>query len=201
MKPLHTLVSLSLLVALGGNANAITLVPLDPRATYLHTNNDSPTPPGALALSLADYGFAAGDRIQLQSVGNFDNGPDGETFYRGIAVFSSSNTLLANSQAHRVPGAIASDGANFISSPTWFGGQPTDIPEDFQFVRDPVTVTVPAGAAYLFVAAYDRLYYDNTDPNHDFGVLIGAAPVPEPAVALLMVSGLLVLARRSRAVG
>lgn len=188
-----------LLAALALPAAAVTtFVPLQSTATYLHTNQDSPTPPPALALRLSDYGFAPGDRLSLQVVGDIDNGPGGDTFTFTIGVFSSSNQLLGNEQRYRVVGALASDGDPVVTSPTYFGGQLTDIPQDFGFDRPAGTVvTVPVGAVYLFLAKSDQLYSDNSDPDHDYGVLIGLAPVPEPAsAALLLVGGALLAARR-----
>ncbi len=173
---------------------AATFVPLNANATYLHTFNDEPTPPPALALDLVSLGFQAGDRLFLQVVGDVDNGPNGDTFSFTMGLFSSSNTLLGNDQRFRVPGALASDGPDFVSSPTYFGGRPTDIPQDFGFDKPlGVTVTVPVGATYLFLAKSDQLYGDNSDPDGDYGVLIGLAPVPEPAAAVLWVAGLAAL--------
>lgn len=190
----------AMLFALGAcpSAGAATFVPLEATATYLHTNGEFPPPPPALALNLAAYGFASGDRITLQVVGDIDNGPGGDVFTRCIGVFSSSNELLSNELLHRVPGALTSDGPAYVTANTYFGNQSTDISEDFSYDVDAVTVTVPDGALYLFVAKHDQLYNDNSDPDHDFGVLIGAAPVPEPATWALWLLGAAVVAGRSR---
>jgi hypothetical protein len=59
---------------------------------------------------------------------------------------------------------------------TLFTHLSTDIPEDF-WVRD-ITVTIPVGARYLFVAVPDSWYMDNLDANGDFGVRI--TPVVAP---------------------
>jgi hypothetical protein len=175
-------------------ANAATFVPLDPTTTYLHTFNDSPTPAPALALRLADFGFGPGNRITLQAQGDIDNGPGGDTFDFTMGVFSASNLLLDNEQRYRVVDAITSDGPAFASVPTYSGSHPTDIPQDFGFDKTAITVTVPAGAVYLFLAKSDAWYHDNTDPDHDYGVLIGLAPVPEPAPAAMWLVGLAALA-------
>lgn len=172
-------------------AAATTFVPLDPTATYVHTYQDSPTPPAAIALRLADYGFQAGDRLQLQVVGDIDNGPGADTFTYTLGVFSTSNLLLGNDQRYRVVGALASDGPPVVTSVTYIGAHPTDIPQDFGFDRPGGTVvTVPDGAVYLFLAKSDSWYHDNTDPDHDYGVLIGLAPVPEPSSAALLLGGI-----------
>lgn len=175
------------------------VVALDSRATYLHTNETTPTP-AALALRLSDYGFSAGDRIRLEVLGDIDNGPGSDTFSFTLGLFSSSSTLLAPSVLHRVPGALASDGTPYVSSPTFFGDQLTDIAEDFGFDAPGGTiVTVPAGALYLFLAKHDELYQDNSDPDGDYGVRLSRVPavVPEPATAALVLAAAL-LGRRSR---
>jgi hypothetical protein len=163
---------------------------LDPTTTFLHTHNDSPTPAPALALRLSDYGFGAGDRLFLQAQGDIDNGPGGDTFDFTMGAFSSSSLLLGNEQRYRIVDAIASDGPGFVSSPTYSGSQPTDIPQDFGFNSTGALVTVPAGAVFLFLAKSDAWYHDNTDPDHDYGVLIGLAPVPEPSTWALCLGGL-----------
>lgn len=189
--------ALSALAALAPHAGAAGFVKLDPKSTYLYTFNDNPTPPPALALDLSAHGFAAGDRLLLQVVGDMDNGPGGDTFTFTMGLFSSSATLLGNDQRHRVPGAIASDGPAFVSFPTYIGARPTDVPEDFGFDKgDGVVVTVPAGAQFLFLAKHDQWYHDNSDPDQDYGVRIGLAPVPEPATWALWVAGLALLGRR-----
>jgi hypothetical protein len=181
----------SLLSTLAGAAGAATFVPLESKSTYLLTYNDNPTPPPALAIDLAAYGFHGGDRLLLQVVGDVDNGPGGDTFTFTMGLFSSSSTLLANDQRYRVPGAITSDGPAVVTSPTYFGAKPTDVPQDFGFDKgDGVLVTVPAGAQFLFLAKTDQLYNDNSDPDHDYGVLIGLAPVPEPSTWALWLGGL-----------
>jgi hypothetical protein len=146
-----------------------TTVSIDSRRTYLRTSSD----PGALAavaMELVELGLTAGDTVGLTRLGAFDCGaPCIDDRVGMIAVFSSSNTLLASSQLHRVPGAIDA-GVDFVTQPTNIGGLATDIPEDFQVLGTGVTVTIPAGAAYLFVVAHDSFYGDNTDPNGDFAV-------------------------------
>ena len=181
-------------------AAAATFVPLESKATYLYTYNDSPVPP-ALAVDLAGLGLQAGDRLLLQVVGDVDNGPGGDVYTTTLGVFSSSNTLLGNDQRYRVPGALATDAPAFVSSTTYFGGRPTDIVQDFAFTpTSGITVTVPIGATHLFLAISDQLYYDNSDPDRDYGVLVGLAPVPEPATAAFWMAGLVTLwcARRRR---
>lgn len=165
--------SAGILLALSVFANEAqaTTIGIDSRRTYLRTNSDT----GALAavpIELIGLGLTSGDTVSLTRLGAFDCGaPCIDDRVGMIAVFSSSNTLLASSQLHRVPGAIDA-GVDVVTSTTHFGGFATDIPEDFAVLGTGVTVTIPAGAAYLFVVAHDSLYGDNVDPNGDFAVTI-----------------------------
>lgn len=196
MKLSHLLASAALALATCHAGAAV--VSLNPQATFLHTNESTPTP-SALAVRLSDYGFVAGDRIRLEVLGDIDNGPGGDTFTFTVGLFSSSNTLLAPSLLNRVPGALASDGTPIVTLPTFFGNQATDIAEDFGFdTPDGTIVTVPTGALYLFLAKTDQLYQDNSDPDGDYGVRLSrvTAEVPEPASAALLLLGLALLGMR-----
>jgi hypothetical protein len=60
-----------------------------------------------------------------------------------------------------------------------------------------VTVTVPAGAAFLFVSSLDSLYQDNTDPDGDYGVdieVIGPGSFVDLGQGLAGISGVPLLA-------
>lgn len=176
-----TLPALALLI-LASEPLAAADFPLDSRATYLRLNDD----PGLAAapIDLAALGVAPGDYVRIQSVGDFDNGPQGDTFTSLIGVFSATAALLPSSDQHRVPDAIDL-GFEFTSANTWRGNLPTDIPEDFVITygddNPHVMVRVPAGAAYLFVAPHDSLYYDNHDPDGDYGVRLEIVPCPADA--------------------
>lgn len=151
-----------------------TIISLNPAATYLRTSNDPA--PGAVALNLAALGISAGDRISLHRLGEWDNGPGGDTFTTLIAVFSAGDVLLPNDQPHRVPGAIAA-GVPVITGPSYFGAVATDIPEDFviawsTYPNGEVCVIVPKGATHLFTSVGDSLFYDNVDPDRDWGLEI-----------------------------
>ena len=148
---------------------------IDPRATYLHTCSnpaDAFYDDGAIEavpMLLADHGLTPGDRIRIEAIGDYYNGLNDRT--KGIALFSSSATVLAASEPHRVPDAIEA-GEDHVSGPTWGCGQePMDIPEDFGYEPD-VTVVIPQGATHLFYTVRDSYYEDNTDENGDFGVNI-----------------------------
>jgi len=137
-------------------------VQLDSRATFLHTSsNDIPVPPAIVNLAAA--GFAPGDLLKLSfTLQNFSffscSGPFATPAQVGVnAVFSNSDTLFSPNVLARVPGAIDA-GPDYISTPTAFGNEPTDIPQDFILSG---TVQVPAGATYLFLGVVDSYYQDN----------------------------------------
>ena len=169
-----------------GTAQSIVKFPVDPKGAYVFTNTN-PAPPGLpdipdapLIISLASLGIKPGDVISGVSVGdmNFCSVGSfcfGEFFNVELCgVFSSSNTLLpTGGTINRIPGAIPPDFTTAFpcnTPPTLFGGLPTDIQQDFSFFGEPVTV--PNGAAYLFVAVVDSFYSDNSDPNGDLGIAI-----------------------------
>lgn len=156
------------LPALAGSA----VISLNSAATFLRTNSD-PAPP-AVAYPIATLGIAEGDRVSFRRLGDWDSGPGSDTFTSLIAVFSAGSTLLPNNQPHRVPGAIAA-GVPVVTGSTWFGGLPTDIPEDFviswaTYPSGQICVIVPKGATHIFFSVGDSLYYDNTDPDGDWSV-------------------------------
>lgn len=64
-------------------------------------------------------------------------------------VFSNSTMLLSPPNQFRVTGAIDA-GADIFTPNTHFGGQPTDIPQDFLVAHTVGTVVqIPAGATQL----------------------------------------------------
>lgn len=154
-----------------------SLASLDPRSTYLRTNQDADaqTP---MVISLSSIIAAPGDPIRICRLGNFAMHPDSVETGRGIcAVFSRTATVDPDPAAElrvpdRVPVGHPPDGATaFLSPPTLVGGLPTDIPEDFASF-DCVTVTIPDSAQYLIVGAVDDYFGDNSDANGDFAVWV-----------------------------
>jgi hypothetical protein len=109
-----------------------------------------------------------------------------------IGVFSSSNTLLAPNIFDRVPDALDA-GVHIVTWNTLFGNMPTDSHDVFGITN--TFLHVPVGANYLFVAAHDIYYSDNSDPDRDFAVRITPiASVPEPSTLLLLALGFISLA-------
>ncbi len=122
--------------------------------TFLRADDtDSITSATVIDLSSLPFTVNPGDILHLQQRGAFAPGsgwPDTTTAVE--AVFSSSNILLSNDQLLRVPGAIPTDQPGFDSGDTYFGGQETDIDEDFSFSGD-LYVRVPEGAPNIFLLA------------------------------------------------
>lgn len=154
--------------------------PLNPRATFLRTNSDSPLPP--LILDLGALGVAPGSWLRIGTVGAFSYISGGADNGRSLCgVFSSNNQLLATSLQVRVPGAIAA-GPAYPSGGTYYGSLPMDIVQDFFCSRnlwgDSIAVRVPAGATHLFLGVHDSLYNDNVDPNGDYAAVVSVEPSP-----------------------
>jgi hypothetical protein len=153
-----------------GAVQAQELIPVDPQATYLHTNAD----PGALSavgIDLSALGLQPGDPIRLERLGGFAPGggfPDQQSL---VGVFSSTDVLLSSTDPHRVPGAIDT-GTEVVTLPTFVGTQSTDIPEDFAIMGTGTVLTIPVGAQFLFVSPNDSYYSDNSDPDGDYALRI-----------------------------
>ena len=158
-------------------------VSLNPKATYLHVCSDAAL--SAPGLVLADLGVAPGETILIEILGDWDNGPGGDTFVSTCAVFSASNVLLDGAQLHRVPGAIAA-GDPVTTANTFFCNELTDIPEDFRVASSvpntSVIVQIPAGATHLFINACDHLFQDNVDPDGDYTVRITKQVLPVESI-------------------
>ncbi len=147
---------------------------IDPRRTFLRTNNDATSP--SIPIALASLGVSGGDLIRLEQLGDFQHGVAfTDTGTTMIGVFSTSNILLGSSTLHRVQDAIAA-GAVFVTSSTFVGGLATDIPQDFRIIN--IVMQIPVGATHLFVAASDSFYSDNTDPDGDYAIRITRIPSP-----------------------
>ena len=148
-------------------------IKIDPTKTYLRVNPIDPAVVDAPAIDLAALGIAPGDLIRLRRLGTFTRGvaldPEGPLDLAGV--FASGAVLADRNQLNRVPGAVNGGVAPpFVTELIPWSPQDleTDIGEDFA-IRD-VHVRVPAGAAYLFVAAPDYYYSDNADSDGDLYV-------------------------------
>jgi hypothetical protein len=135
-------------------------------ATYLHRSPSDPAP-SSIPVNLAGQGFDSGDKLKITFTGTWrfvcGNSGTTQTPERTslAGVFSSSSTLLHFSAAHRVPGAIDA-GSDIDAGNTFFGNEPTDIPEDFRI--QPHTgfeIIVPNGATHIFFSVLDSHYIDN----------------------------------------
>lgn len=180
--------ALALLVLAPAVSRAVD-VPVVSNATYFRPDRIE-SPPNASAVALAPIGITPGMVLDVRSVGDWNNGPGGDIFSPMMVVFSSSATLLDRFQRYRVPGALGV-GRNDNTLVTCPSGDSLDVPQDFLVDQDTTIVTVPAGAAYLFVATADCYWIDNTDPDHDLKLRLtplGLADVPvgPPADAALL---------------
>jgi hypothetical protein len=181
------------LIGLVSPVQADTILSIDSASTYLRINQD-PDALTAMALDLGSLGFVNGDVIKLTRLGDFDCsfGLCGDSTVGMVGVFSASNLLDIGSTLHRVLGAIEAGQDFGPLDATLFGNLPMDIPEDFLIHDGGVLISIPVGAQYLFVGAYDNFFGDNVDPDHDFALAISYVnhPVPEPGTVLLFGSGL-----------
>ena len=197
-KKLLQIFSLSMAVFFSHSEAMAITISIDPLRTFIFTNNDpdsgSGSVPYSIPIALGDLGISGGEFIQLERLGAFYDGTYGygagintlslQTSTEMIGVFSSSDVLWAPNVLNRVPGAIDA-GISVVTWNTLYGNLSTDIPQDFRIAN--TIVQVPLGANYLFVAAEDIYYSDNSDPDGDYGVRITPlASVPEPATLLLL---------------
>ena len=166
-------------LTLPASAQAIVIA-LNPKATYLRTNNDSGSL-NAAAIRLSDLGLSPGRQVKLESLGDWRNASNRTDSLHGLTgIFSGSNILLSADQLHRVQDAISAGGTPAITEIAYQGSLPTDIPEDFLVSLNDnsvngTVVTIPAGAKYLFVSAFDDLFGDNDDPNSNWKLQITPA--------------------------
>lgn len=203
-KKIFQLFSFSLILLFCHTEAMAISISIDPLRTFLFTNNDpwsgNGSVPMSIPISLSSAGISGGDLIQLDQLGDYYDGYAGygpgvdvsklDVFKEMIGVFSSSDTLLAPNFLDRVPGALDA-GIGVQSWNTLFGGMVTDIPEDFRVAN--TIVQVPLGANYLFIAAHDIYYSDNSDPNGNYGVRITQLSVPEPGTLLMLGLGFALL--------
>lgn len=75
-----------------------------------------------------------------------------------------------------------------VTAPSFYGGVPMDITQDFFVGSTALTFSVPAAARYLFIGVPDSFVGDNSSPDPaNFGVLASqTTTVPEPRSVLLL---------------
>jgi hypothetical protein len=156
---------------------------VDPWSTYLRTVNDAPMPP--LVVALSAIGVGPGQWLRVASTGDYAFAAGQPDNYRTlIGAFSSSATVLPETGfPHRLPDAVAA-GPHIPTGASLFGGQPTDLPEDFVISHplwtDHVFVEVPPNATHLIVGTLDSYFGDNNDPDGDFGLVVTLLAPPPP---------------------
>ena len=150
---------------------------LSPQATFIRADAGD-TISGPIVIDLGSLGIVPGQVIGLSSSGFYVWGIGQADEARSTnMVFSTSSELLPYTELNRVPGAIPATMPAIFTTNTCYlpAGQTTDIGEDFA-INVPEIVTVPAGAAFLFIGTYDCAYWDNSDPNGDLKVTIDYFP-------------------------
>ena len=176
------------LFAFAGAADAASATfSLDPRASYLRANNE--TPPNALAVDLSLLGATPGSTVLLEILGDYTQRAGATPTSNTFGVFSSTNALLGPffpagaTNYNRVLGAIDA-GTDAFSANTFHGNLPTDITQDFS-IGSSLQILVPEGAKYLFAAAHDSAYTDNADADRNYAIRVStvatAPAVPLPA--------------------
>lgn len=192
------LLLLSAILGAAGSAQA-TMFLVNSPATYLHNFGESAF--WANAIDLNANGFFAGQTVTISRAGSFNHlGGPNPTDYGLAAVFSSNPVILPPTATNRIPGAIAA-GPGWVSPNTLIGNVSTDIAEDFMVdnvtgTANGITLTIPAGAQYIFATGIDNFFTDNNN-TPEFYLVIN--PVPEPATWVATIGGVaaLGLMRRS----
>jgi Ca2+-binding RTX toxin-like protein len=149
-------------VNLGGTT---ILVDVDPKATYLRTEQD-PQAVDVVPLDLAALGIAAGDPLYFITLAQ-NRYDDLLSYSWDMAyLFSSSTILLASTSLNRVPGALLAQSYAInnsligVTPHTLIGSFATDVGQDFV---GQAGVVVPVGATHLFYSLVDNFFSSNAD--------------------------------------
>ena len=206
---------------------------VDPTGTLIRqdadTNNDGPHL-GPTVIDLAASGLVAGHNLTIAQNGNAFFSSDGNATFPSAeetvgslhAVFATTSDVLIGDDAettiNRVVNPLPLSGAqaNFpiVTDPTFTGGQPTDIAEDFFVFRQGAIfggsvfqgsyATVPDDAKFLLIGFLDSFAEDNfTDSTNPlrvdlFSGFLPITQVPAPAPLALIALTLLGFAARRR---
>ncbi len=135
---------------------------VNPSGTYLVTASwDRPAAP--TALNLAALGATAGEWLSLRMTGLWS---------WGIGTPQDANSLVAVF-VNASGGFLASVGGNgVVTMPPYQTNLVTDIAQDFSIGASASLVQVPVGAVAIWFGTNDSAFWDNTDPDGDFGVWI-----------------------------
>ncbi|MES1227263.1 MAG: hypothetical protein ABUL72_01250, partial [Armatimonadota bacterium] len=158
---------------------------VNPKGTFAAVNANSTYTPApssvtgtrpATVIDLAAAGASAGTTIVLKRLGAITGGPA----YGMVGCFSTSNTQRTDGNTPQIPGAtdaamaglsadpyyasLSNTIANEYPSQSFVIGQANDIN------HDQVSVTVPTGALYLFVASADNGDWSDNAANSTFQV-------------------------------
>jgi hypothetical protein len=150
-----------------------TFVGLDGRDTFLRTNLD-PDALGPAFLPIADLGLSEGDVACFQASGDYSLGGGVLASSTGdplvIGAFSASDRFSGPESLLRIEDAVGPE-FGLVTPVTAIGDLTTDFPQDFDATTG--CVTVPDGAAFLFLGAWDAYYSDNGAAGSEaFGVRI-----------------------------
>lgn len=149
--------------------------PINPKGTYLRTNED-PRATIATSLSLRTLRVTAGDYIALQGSGSF-------IYKTGEPPITNLNGCFFNGNQPIASGASGQEQA-VRSPPTALGNLKTDIPQDFTIpFTEKVIVRVPSGATEIKFTPNDGWFSDNV--SNQYGVLVSLPNKPRPTLDLL----------------
>ena len=147
----------------GGGGDEVSVLHLDPTATYLRAGAGTPY---ATAYPLADLGLTAGEPACFLARGDLALGDGTTSTERGVplvlAVFSASDFLDAPAQRYRVKDAL--EAGDDVETPlTVPDDRITDVDQDFDATD--ACVTVPYDAEFVFFSQPSTATSQTTSPS------------------------------------
>lgn len=147
---------------------------VSPKETFYRTVNDPQAVPANFFL-LGELPFGNPSQpLFIEVFGDYRRtatGTDTERVLHGV--FTKTPTIQVATLQRRLVDAIRAPADLVISGPTYHQSLPTDIPEDFRFVRNPgvkYSIAIPAGAQWVALCVPDSYYSDNSDPDDDLWI-------------------------------